>query len=345
MTTKILRSIAPLKWGSSMESTFFGAMTVALQFLGEPYDYFDLMGLSTAAFNLKFHTSWCPSSPDDSIGPYPEYIANAFGYDFRFYHLLEEGKKQQNKTDFNKKKMLKIIQKEITDNRPVLAIDLISPPDWGVITGFEDDKLLGRTYHDTSKDYSIAKNFPWIIMTMKPNKEAPILLDSIYNSLKNAVKLFYTNTINTHYTCGLKAYEYWIKELRDEEKITELDEEKFNFRWHVNAWIYSSLIDARHAAAEYLNRVCPEFSKSDAEVIKEAAETLEDIKSILFENWIYFPFKFWVKEKENKIWIPTDRFVEGITWSTEMRTKGAEVLEIVKDEEKKVFDLLDQVEM
>ncbi len=327
-----------------MESTFFGSLTVALQFLGEPYDYFDLMGLSTAAFNLKFHTAWCPSSPDDSIGPYSTYIADALGFNLTFYHLLEKGKKKNKKTNLYKNEMLKLIQKEITENRPVLAIDLISPPDWGVITGFEDDKLLGRTYHDTSKDYSISKNFPWVIMTLKPNKEAPILLDSIYSSLKNAVKLFYTETIDTHYTCGLKAYEYWIKELRDKDKLDELDEEKFNSRWHVNAWIYNSLIDARHAAAQYLHRICPEFSESDAEIIKEATEMLEDIQSTLFENWIHFPFKFWVREKENRIWIPTDRFADGITWSAEMREKGAQALEKTREDEIYLYNLLEKIE-
>ncbi|MFX1534065.1 MAG: hypothetical protein ACFFDI_07520, partial [Promethearchaeota archaeon] len=278
---KILNGIPKLAWGK--ECTFMGALEAAFIYLEEPVDYVDLMGLSAAAFRLRFHQpEWCPSSPEGSFDPHPETVMKALGY---------QGQ-SVGKNDKNQENMHQIIREEIDNGRPVLAIDLISPADWGVITGYIDDKLLCRTYHDTIgktfqkfieetygvkrkdlgiiEDYNIADNFPWIIFTMKKIGSIPKRIESIRASLSLAVELLKKEKYLGKYANGFAAYDAWTKDLENEDMFSKMDEKTFNTYWHINGWIYLSLWDARHAAAIYLQRIQKEFSGKEKETIKKA---------------------------------------------------------------------------
>ena len=347
---KVLQCVPSLGWGKNIECTFIGALDATLRYLGESIDYVYLMGISGAAFRLSFHQpEWCPSSPCAAIGPFPDYSTKAVGYNSQWYYLDDERFNWANEGVESSRiksqdEMIKIIREEIDNGRPILGVGLISPPDWGIITGYKDGKLLCRTYYDKTEEYSVADNFPRIIFTLKKNESSTLdKMETIRESLKQAVKLVNTEKIEEKYANGFAAYVAWIKDLENEEMFSKMDKEQFEHYWHVNAWVYDSLFDARLAAANYLKKIQFKFSGKEQEIIYEVSEKFGEIIEFLFEQWVHFPFPFWVKKEEGKIWIPVDRFVDGDTWTEEMRKKGAETLKIVKKKEEEAYKLLSTI--
>ena len=331
---KILKNVPPLGWGKNIECTFFGSLNSALQFLGEPVNYAYLMGVSAAAFRLKFHQpEWCASSPDAALdGTYPEAAMKAVGYEGEFIVRMIPGQKAI-------EKMFQIIKEEIDSGKPLLAIGLTRFPDWGVIVGYEGEKILCRTYYDEDEEYSVAEEFPWIMFRMKKKEEKPSTEENIINSIKLAVDIVNIPSID-HYANGIAAYDAWIKDLENEEAFRKMNQRELFIHWHINGWIYDSLYDARNAAVNYLRKATKELKGRNKEILKEAAEKFEKVRAELFENWIYFTMPHWVKK--GKTWTPK-AVINTDKWTTEMRKNGAEALKNIKILEKKAFETLEKI--
>lgn len=144
------------------------------------------------------------------------------------------------------------------------------------------------------------------------------------------------------YVNGLAAYDAWIKDLENEDLFNKLDEATFHHYWHVNGWVYDSLLDARLAAARYLRRVTEEFQTKEKQVISKAAEQFDSIMKALFDKWIYFSFPHWAKKEEGMTWTPKG-MIDTTTWTTEMRKNGAEELRRIKGKEEDAFETLSKV--
>ena len=332
---KVLEGISRLGWGRNIECTFFGALDAMLRFLGEPVDYAYLMGVSAAAFRLRFHQpEWCASSPDAALdGTYPEAAMKATGYDGEFIVRMVPGEKAM-------EKMFQLIKGEIDSGKPMLAIGLTKFPDWGIIAGYDGKKILCRTYYDESEEYSVAEGFPWIMFRVrKRDEEPPPARESIINSIKLAVELAQTPFID-RYANGLTAYDVWIKDLENEEMFSKMNQKELFIHWHINGWIYDSLYDARNAAVEYLKKAEKILDGKKREIIKEAAEKFERVRKAIFENWIYFTMPHWVSQ--GRTWTPKAT-IETDKWTPEMRRKGAEALKNIKKLEQEAFNILKKI--
>ncbi|UCD73526.1 MAG: hypothetical protein JSW01_02460 [Candidatus Bathyarchaeota archaeon] len=332
---RVLTDVPRIGWGKGIECTFIGALDAALRFLGESVDYVYLMGISGAAFRLLFHQpEWCPSSPDAALNEaYPRQVMKSVGYGGRFFSKEKKSREE----------MIQIIHGEIDKGRPVVAIDLVRHPDWGIITGYKDNVLFCRTYYDKSEEYSVAENLPFLIFTFEKVSLPLRRFDAILGSFRLSVDLAYKENIDD-YTNGIAAYDAWIEDLKKDRWFDKMDKDTFKFHWHVNGWTYDSLYDARLAAVRYLQRIETEFSGKEKETVRKACEKLGQMERMLFENWIYFPMPFWVDMKEKgKTWIPRDRSIDGNTWTRQMRRKGADLLKELKDTEIEVFELLSRL--
>jgi len=332
---KILKDVPSLGWGRNIECTFFGAFNSALQFLGEAVDYVYLMGVSAAAFRLRFHQpEWCASSPDAALdGTYPEAAMKAVGYEGEFIVRMVPGQKAI-------EKMFQIIKDEINSGKPLLAIGLTKFPDWGVIAGYEGKKIFCRTYYDENNEYSISKEFPWIMFRMKKKETGkPSAEENIINSIKLAVEMANIPSID-NYANGLAAYDAWIKDLENEEAFQKMNRRELFIHWHINGWIYNSLYDARNAAAKYLKEATKELKGKNKEKTKEAAEKFEKVRAKLFENWVHFTMPYWVKR--GKTWI-AKTVINTDKWTTKMRKNGAKALKNIKILEKMAFETLEKI--
>jgi len=312
----VIEGVDRLQWGKGQESTYIGALTAAMRAIGKDVTYDYLMGVSGAAFRLHFQ--WCPSSPDATCGfDCSAPALKALGYTAYAIHS------DKNKPE-EVKKVREAVVKNIDKGYPVLAIDLINVPDWGVIVGYSDGgkKFLCRTYYDKAEEYSKAEKWPWVIEIIDKKVDAPEHKESILKSLEIAVKL--SNTKNYgDYASGFAAYETWAQELLDDAKFANLDEEELNSKNHTNAWCYSSLIDAREAAVRYLKSIGKEFDAESAKHLSAAMNVYEEILGKLKEGWKYAPFPWQLQEGES--------------WTKEMRHSEAEVLKEVLTMEKKAI--------
>jgi len=331
---KVLENVPTLGWGKNIECTFFGALDATLRFLGEPVDYVDLMGFSAAAFRLRFHQpEWCASSPDAALDERHSNAAlKAVGYRGEFVMWMSSKQDAAHG-------MFEIIKEEIDEGTPILALGLLKNPDWGIVTGYENDKIICRTYYDKGDEYSVSEEIPLVLFRIGEKGEKPERLESILNSLKLAVELAYIEEIDD-YANGLAAYEAWIEDLENEEMFANMKREDFVAHWLINAWVYNSLYDARLAASKYLHRVARNFTGKKKQIAENAAERFEKITRFLLKNWVHFTMPRSTKKSEN--WASKGK-VFSDDWTREMRRNGAKALGTVKSLEEEAFEVLRRV--
>jgi DNA-binding transcriptional ArsR family regulator len=330
---QVLEGVPRLGWGKDIECTFFGALDATLRFLGEPVDYVYLMGVSAAAFRLSFNQpDWCPSSADAAVNEiYIQQPLKAIGYKGESFNTENAGQKEINQR----------IRDEIDKGIPVVAIDLVQVADWGVVTGYQNGKLLCRSYWDKGDEYSVAEKEPWIILKIEKSGPIPPRTKGTRESIKLAVDLSRRKEIGT-YANGLAAYDAWIRDLENEALFSKMDDATFMRYWHVNGWIYDSLFDARLAASRYLQSVKKEFAAKEREAVNDAAQRFENIMKTLYDNWVYFTMPSWVRKDEKKTWTPKG-MIDTDTWTEDMRKKGANALRPIKRKEEQAFEVLSRI--
>ena len=138
----ILKNIMRLSWEEGMECPWAGALYAAFKFMGEPYAYHQIMGMSGACYRICFTDVWDFSCTDALVSyDYAAPLSKAIGCSFRIADRLEKQDRKAERIS---------IMEDIRKGKPVLAINLRVAPEWGVITGYTDNgnRFLCRTYFD-----------------------------------------------------------------------------------------------------------------------------------------------------------------------------------------------------
>jgi beta-lactamase regulating signal transducer with metallopeptidase domain len=313
-------------WGKGEENTFIGSVRVVLSAFGAKYSYSQLMGLSGAAFRLQVSQSdWCPSACDATLGfELTAPALKAVGYGIKSYH------NDRNFIFSSKNKMKNAIVKSIDQGKPLIAINLDGEMDWGVITGYDNGgkSLLCRRYNATDDGYVEAISWPYCCMELF-DKEIRVS-DSRVNilaSFKLAVEIANTK-IRDGYTIGFNAYAVWIDGLLDDERFKISTTQQLQDLLHHNAWYYSSLCDARKAAAHYLRSVKGEFEGEMYTNIEKAEELYNHITDLLESGRVCAPFA---------------HQLQGNAWTKEMRHYQAEVLGKVYSLEREAIQIFQTI--
>jgi hypothetical protein len=239
--------IPKLTWTDPGDCTFVGALLRALNRIGEPINYVDLMGISGAAFRFCFaHPNWDFSSVDGMLGyDHGQAAADALGYEVSW---AEEDQ------------MRDAFVRSIEQGRPALGIDLLVAPEWGVIAGYADGgkTLLCRTYFDEpGEEYARTERLPWLNYIIGDRKPARTRRESLLESLRIAVLYAHAEGFTSFgggvYKRGLEGLEAWIGDLLDEARFDPSDQDLLQRHADVNRFIFNALLDARGAAARYLS--------------------------------------------------------------------------------------------
>ncbi len=241
---KVLEGIRGLSWQSGELNTFVAALRSALEYLGENHTYSYLMGLSGAAFRLQIHRDGlCPSGPDATCGfNSGHHLLDMLRWSFRCL-MASDGEK----------KTKEAVHASIDRKIPVLAIDLIGAPDWGLIVGYDEDgEFLVLTYHNRNKDQpQRAEKPPWSFYLLDQklghthqdrSEEMSLFL------LKNLVE----NSSYGPYHAGWHALQAWKELLEHIGRFLAGSGDKRIEHLLGNYWNYVSLIDCRRAAKIYL---------------------------------------------------------------------------------------------
>ncbi|MHC4200708.1 MAG: hypothetical protein ACYSU0_12010 [Planctomycetota bacterium] len=310
------------------------AVTCTMSYLGDDVDYAYLMGISGAAFRLHVEpTEWGLGAQDPHIvDAYPRQLMRATGYTAKYLH----GREQHDDA-------LAAIRAHIDKGIPAMVGGDIkghhAPDFWSVITGYDGDRFLRIDYlgkGDVQETEGADLVGP--VLLIEKTGEPLAAMEALRESFRIALE--YADVPERHGGAhGLAAYKAWIDRLGREEEFAGLPQEEAKGQWFANAMNYEGLCDARGSARRYLGRMAGALPAEDAAKLEPVADKYDEIQKLVFDNWKWFPFPQWVREKEGKIWTPVGS-IEGTTWSRELRRKQVEALRAIEEEERQAYALI-----
>jgi hypothetical protein len=243
---KLIAGVPNLSW--DQPNSFMGVLQAVLHKLGDHAGYAFLCGASGAAFRTHFFDTWCPSSVDATCGfdAGSEALA-ARGLVVRWLEVSSDGK--------NKPQIVDSIKKSIDAGMPVLAIDLIEMPEWGIIMGYQKngEELLCRTYFDKRKGFEVAQKFPFIVGILRRQGKPPDPDTRFQKSFATVVANLTTEKYDQYYS-GLAASDKWIERLKTDD-LSKLDTAKLANVVMANYTILNRLVADRKIGIEYLGIV------------------------------------------------------------------------------------------
>lgn len=260
----IVEDVAHLGFGRGMDCSWAGALYQSLKTMKLNTTYDSIMGVSGACWRIAFTPIWDYSSVDALVAY--DYATPAFkAYGIKA-HWANRIKSEERKLEMHN------IMENICNHQLPIAINLRVAPEWGVITGYLDNgnTLLCRSYFDdetfedhkddpefheymrVSKGYLNVDHWPYILINLSVQEEAPPAIESLYASLK--VKLDAMNLGESRgYKIGYAALKVWREGLLDNQWFHSASDEDFVCRLGVNHFCMMALVDARRSAASYLN--------------------------------------------------------------------------------------------
>ncbi len=317
----VIEGIPKLSWESGKINSFLACVELVANHLGIKKDYVEINGVSGAAFRLHFCKDWCPSSPDPTCGYNSgEEALKAMGFGYKLYSLSSDGK--------NKPEIKKAIMESIDKKIPVIAIDLIQVPEWGIITGYQNDgdEILCRTYFDKRNSYEIAQKFPWALYIITGKKETAKNIDLYKQSFKTILANLTTKNYGQYFS-GINAFDKWIEHL-EKNDFAKMDSEKFNNAVVANGWIFDRLAIDRQDAGLYLESVAvkmPELSNK----LTELANIYKQESKML---------------QETKVNIPNSNIIKSsIEWTPEMRQDEIALLKQAKAKEEEALKIWQEI--
>lgn len=290
-------------FGAGMDCSWGAALTSALQAMKVETTYEEVMGVSGACYRIAFCSpNWDYSSVDGLVTyDYATPGFAAFGYTPEHYAHIEKADR-----GIHRQRIIK----EISFNKPVLAINLRVAPEWGVICGYGNDgeDLYCRTKYDrqtiendpvftkgfplfdASKinnryNYLYVDNWPFLLIYFSENGNQRTKKENLINSLKVFTDSM-TKVSHSGYSMGFKAYEVWASDLRDDVFYENCDERQLTHRFLVNQFCMLSLLDARRSASSFLSSSVQLFNGEQhllqiAQHFAEVHRIVEDIHTKL----------------------------------------------------------------
>lgn len=319
----LIEGIEKLEWGSGRDNSFLACVFLLEQKFGSAISYQNLIGISGYGFRLQFFDRFCASSPDATVGfDAGSFLLSQLGYRFRYYHSETLKSEELSGEYYSEAEMRRVIIESIDRGFPVIAIDLIETPEWGLITGYQKkgNEFFCRTYFDKTAGYEIAQKFPWSILVLEEKIEPDIA--SLFKESLELAEVLYATPKYDNYFSGLRAVEEWIKALRDEQyfiknfyRLAEIS--------HANWWIFVSLQMARAVSSSYLSENIEMF-QSDPKLLNQLIEIYQQEAALLIDNFEILP-------DQNE------------TWTAEMRAKQIIVLEDFLKLEEKAYEILKSI--
>ena len=318
----VIGGIPKLDWSTGKSNSFLAAVEALANHLGVDRDYVYIYGVSGAAFRLHFYRGWCPSSPDPTCGYNAgEQALHALGLEHHFESVSEGDTLGHSRL---RNEMMASIDRGI----PVIAIDLIRIPEWGIITGYQagGQQLLCRTYFDRREGYDVAEKFPWAVCFLDGKKEMPSDADNYKRSFLIALENLTTPEYG-EYASGLAAFDTWTESLENED-LSAMDGEKCAMVSTANAWTYERLIDDRMVAAQYLERIAGDFPLLTGKIL-ELAKLYREESELLKPAEEVAVYEFDMKTRHD--------------WSAEMRQEAVLRLRKAEGKEKAALQIWKEI--
>jgi hypothetical protein len=264
-----MQGIGPIRgFARGRDNTFTHCLQLVLEATGRKIGYDELMGLSGLAFRMQFRVDrWDVGNPDPLVGESClKALFSSIGWDCEV-RVARRDKPPEAQA------LRKVIRQSIDRNIPVLAANIIPPEDWGIITGYRQDRTwLCRSYNGGAERVDRpAAGWPTAVVVLTRRHPRPSPRKAHVESLRRAVKLFEMRRSGQR-ALGHRAFDHWCESLRgtvDRHYI------------HPNFWTYIGLIDARSAAVRYLRGIRKEFGPRSLHVAAAAEWYEKEVRLLL----------------------------------------------------------------
>lgn len=315
----VIDGIPELHFGKGRDCTFFGALSTCLCHLGEQVTYEYLMGVSGAAFATRFRKDWSVLSADPTVVPdHTKAALQAVGYSYEWIGSGMQTAQQ-------------LVIDSIDRGVPVVAMQLANYLDWGLIVGYSrgGDIWVCRTYHDKGADYSKAAKLPPTMLILGQKSEPPSTDELLKRSVELAVQFAKgeKRPSDSRFESGLKAFDAWADALQSSE-LAQTTGRQLEILQHINAWLYSCLVDARTAGVAYLRWAAKLLKGDAAKHLNEAANLYDEEVKLLKDGREAVPYP---SKNESEV-----------RWTAELRAKQIEVLRAALEKEKEAIANLEK---
>lgn len=245
---KVLEGVPPLGY-QDCECTFTGSIYSTLKYLGKDVSHESIMGLTGSAFKLYWNKSWCPSNGSYTGGH--ETVFGYYGLNVMSTGFTMDIKKRASWPD--------MIKESIDSGYPVISSGIVGPPENIVITGYDNDKVIGLSYF-----YIYGKYFEkadWLkdcyslyLIVGEPEEDKE---DYVRKSIQRAISLARTpEREDGEAFSGLRAYDGWADALLDDGNFEDGSEDNVKFKNLVNKNVtLSNLVASRNAGVKYLKDI------------------------------------------------------------------------------------------
>jgi RNA polymerase sigma factor (sigma-70 family) len=278
--SRIIPGVRTLGWNQQKENTFAGSLEAALGATAHPVDYPTIMGVSGLAFRIRWFDRqddglWDGSSAVGTM-PHPlDEIRRGTGWTLRILWISPQ--KNPLPTEY----MPEIIA-SIDKGIPVLGYE--PKINSAVIYGYDDfgQTLLMNDYYigaggSRYRVDQIPVNF--IIPSKWSQPQPP--RDAALAAMKLAVQHWHRvhDSVGPafRFWYGKSAYEKWAA---DVQQTSRLSNKQFASLFFVHWWNFTSLIDARAAAAQYLRSQQAHFSPETATLLGKAADHYQELAGV-----------------------------------------------------------------
>jgi hypothetical protein len=248
--------------------SWVGSTTRCLNALGVKCSASDVAGHSGYAFALSINTGVCPSGPTSldwaalaggvmALGR--SALAYVSGDCFTSEHRFD-------RTRAHARTCFELACREIEAGRPCVVWGL-GVPEFGVVRGIEDEEYLcvagGATPERQRWDEIEAPGGPYLLAFPTAAESA---WDHRREALRRAVQMMTRPDHAPTWTCGLRAYDYWIEVLQDRQAL------RFGHSYNAQCWA-----EARACARDFLGTLedCNEAREAFAEAAGALARVAE----------------------------------------------------------------------
>jgi hypothetical protein len=319
-----LDGVPRLRWGTSAEPTYLGALEAAFRGSERPLDLIELMGDSGLCFRVRWGVraqgqAWCGSGP---CGEWPDEVAAlnaATGYVFEW-----------NDPEITPADTRERVKASLDRGYPVLAMPL--QMDLGVILGYEGDgsTLLVADYWASEFPARVAITDMKQVGCFLDRVQAPAPRPSAVRAgLGLAMARFREGVVEpdpitgASYHYGSAGFERWAADL---ERAPQLSAEQRQNLFHVSSWTFSGFHQARSKyAGAYLRRAAPQFNAAGSAHVLEAAGLYDQVRDRLGPWDTSDPLFGMVKQKPLS------------TWTDDVRRREVELLRAVHELEQRAM--------
>ena len=264
----------PTEGAPPMVHSYVAALATSLQARGEPVDLTHLMGASGWAFRIIAHEDLCPSATSVFDWPsiLPETVRQA-GYGVTHHFAYGEGQRRELRPQ-----TLAAIRAALDDGSLPLGWDVLEPPEWSIITGYDDDaELLHARYecqagtlpYDRLGEREIAILSVILPGAREPQPEERAIAEALGIAVRHARQQEWLE--RPVYQDGPAAYAQWARAMTE-----RADTANWEMAWYYGVTWYA----ARWYAARWLERLAAERP-----TLGEAAAAYSEVRDRLRAVW------------------------------------------------------------